>query len=162
MNAEKSLRRLHKLLRAKKYPKALRLVLRPKRGTIKPPFRRDLNHAWFLVGEIHYRMGALRKSTAAFQKALEHWPQDQEALLALADCRSELGQAAEAERLLRGGLEQWSGDAQLTFNLGNALFDQGQYEASIQEYQKTRGDREIWPLAKRNIRSAKFQIKQGR
>lgn len=156
---------IHSLLRKKRYNDVLRLIYDKKSGRIKLPYSVNLNHGWYVIGDIHYRMGRFRDAMDAFRKSLNADKKDAQALWAIANCYSALQSPSLAERYLRKALRLASTTdrPKITYDLGNALFDQKKYPAALKEYKTVKnGDREVSLLAKKNAENAKRRIKGSR
>ena len=107
--------------------RALDRIYDGRKLSIKPPFDSDLNHAWYIVGDIQYRRLDFKKALEAFHKALEYWPQDPDCHFALGNTYSELEEYREAERYYRKALKLSPDDQGIIYNLGNALLDQNKF-----------------------------------
>jgi tetratricopeptide (TPR) repeat protein len=119
-----------------------------------PPFDEDLNHAWYVVGDLYFKKGDFAAAARAFDRSVADRPDDPEALMALANCYSEMDSPRLAERYLRLALK-YSDNVSIVLNLGNALFDQEKYREAIEIYKNipvSSGD--IFRSAQMNIRRA--------
>jgi len=140
------------MLRAGLWQEALHAVYDADTHSIRQAWRFDENHAWYVAGDVWYRQGDYASARRAFLRALDVRPDDLDALTALANCYSELGEPDRAEQTLRNALQHDPGNADLIYNLGNALFDQGKFEQAIGEYVLVADlESEVGELAKRNI-----------
>ncbi len=129
----------------------LEQLLDPATRSIKEPYRVDLNHAWYVVGDIYFQQGEFSRALDSFQKSLHDRPDDVEAMMAAANCASELGEAALSEKYLRAALIR-SENAALLYNLGNALFDQGKFGEALCYFKRVSpSDAELYPMAQRNL-----------
>lgn len=152
---------IYQLSRVGQYDAALAKLLGDDGAQLRAPYNDDLNHGWYVVGDVFYKKGEFRSAAEAFDKAIADRPDDHEALMALANCYFELSMPEMAERYLRVALE-FSDDPALIYNLGNALFDQGRYEEALAEYRRvpeTAG--EICSLARESIRAAQNATETG-
>ena len=135
---------------------ALDHILNYETGRIKSPFSKDLNHAWYLVGSIYFMCDDFNQSLRALKCSLKHWEDDHQAMYGVACCYSELGKPKLAERYFRKALSLSPNRGKYIYNLGNALFDQNEYELAIIEYLKVpKSDLETHLLAQKNILKAK-------
>ncbi|WP_425508303.1 tetratricopeptide repeat protein [Tahibacter amnicola] len=105
---------------------------------IRPPFGSDCNHAWYLVGDAYARSGRWEEALAAFKKSVRSWPEDSEALWAVAGCYDSLGRPKLAERYYAAALKLRPASCELMFNLANVIADQGRYRDAIRIYRKIR------------------------
>lgn len=106
-------------------------------GRINREFTQDKNHAWYVIGDILFKMKKYRESLAAFKKALRDWPDDPDALAAAGDCFSALGNHSFAEKYYRmsNGIKPRP-DTQ--YNIANELLDQKRYKTAYEMYQSIR------------------------
>ena len=149
---------IHRLSKQGEYDRALDLLLDKSGGRINAPYDEDLNHAWYVAGDLYHKKGDFQTAAKAFDKAVADRPDDPEALLALANCYFELEMPGVAERYLRIALRH-SDDIGLIYNLGNALFDQGRYDEALVEYRRVPPDAgEIYEMAQRNIAVARERL----
>jgi tetratricopeptide (TPR) repeat protein len=126
---------VHHALRARKNALAVKMLL-DDTGRIRAQFGTDINHAWYLVGEANFARKRFKEAKYAYRKALLHWPNDVDALMAIANCCSELRQHRYAIRYLKLALEMNPKSAALLFNLGNAQFDIGDFRGALKSYRK--------------------------
>lgn len=133
-------------------------MLDDKKNRIKSPYDSDLNHAWYIVGDIYFENGNYESAIHAFKQALTAWPMDKDAMLALANSYSEIVMPDKAEKVLRDALKLDPKNPLLLYNLANSLFDQGNYQDSIILYEKIeKKDDEVYELAQKNIKRAKYK-----
>ena len=161
-NSETAFQRAHSLLRKKQWKRVVELVCDKRRTRLRLPFNSDANHAWYIVGDALYKSKKISAAAAAFRRAIRAYPQDAQAFWALGNCCSELGKPTLAERYFRKGLKFASAAdrPKLTFNLGNALFDQQKYGAAKKEYKKIgKKDTRLRKLAQNNIRAVDIKLK---
>jgi len=123
-----------------------------------PPFDEDVNHAWYVVGDLYFKKGDFTAAARAFDRSVADRPDDHQALVALANCYSEIGSPSLTEKYLRLALK-YKNDVSLVFNLGNALFDQGKYREAIELYKIIPVDSgDIFKFSQANIRRAEEKI----
>jgi len=106
------------------------------RGRIHADFRADLNHAWYLAGSAAYDAGQLDKALKFFKNSARSWPADTQALMAAANCYSDLNKPRLAARYLEKAIAIEPGNPGLYFNLANSLFDIGKHEEAAALYRK--------------------------
>lgn len=128
-------------------------------GRIRAPFRCDLNHAWYLHGELLFRQGRWLDAIRAYRKAYTRDIRDWHALMAIANCYDEMRKPAMAARNLRQALSIEPRSAELQYNLGNALYDDGQWKEAIHLYRKAQhGVGKVKRLAHRNQKRAEAML----
>lgn len=145
---------IHALLRKKRYDAALAQIYDKKFKRLRPPYSKDGNHGWYIVGDILYKNGKLVDAVVAFRKSVKCDKADAQALWALGNSYSAMDRPLLAERYFRRALETAAkGDrAKLVYNLGNALFDQAKYHAAISEYRKIgKSNARLFSMARKNI-----------
>jgi tetratricopeptide (TPR) repeat protein len=125
---------IHHLLREQQDESVLEKVLDRSRMTINPPYDCDLNHAWYIVGDIYFSAKKYKLSVQAFENSIIDSDEDTDAHLALANSHSKLGHHERARDVLLSALTKKSYDARLRFNLGNAFFDLGDITNAIANY----------------------------
>ena len=153
---------IHKLLRQHKYSYAFKLLIDEKKGRIKSPFNSDINHSWYLVGDILYTAKKYTQALIAFKKSLRNWPEDYQAMCAIANCYSDLNKPKLAQRFLLKAIRVAGRKDELVYNLGNALFDQKKYEAAALEYKKvSKKNKMVYKLAIKNLKKCEATKKQG-
>lgn len=145
-------RTVFQLSRDSKWKQAIALMLDRKRTRLRPEFRSDGNHAWYVVGDLYWKDGDIGNALLAFRKAVRAWAEDVQALWAVGNCYSALGRHRMAERFFRRALKIDPANPSLAFNLGNSLFDQKRYEEALPAYRLAakRGS-DVCTRAKRNI-----------
>ncbi|WP_312320653.1 tetratricopeptide repeat protein [Stenotrophomonas sp.] len=122
----------------------------------------DANGAWYSEGDVLFERGRFAEALAAFRCAYLADRSDHFALMAMANSASELGQARRAARYLKLALRLVPDDATLWFNLGNALFDIGDYQAALQAYARVPADNPAGAAAKRNAALAASRLAVAR
>jgi tetratricopeptide (TPR) repeat protein len=148
---------IHSLLQQKEYDLALHKLL-TKAHRLRARFCTDQNHSWYLVGSAFYKMNDLRRALSAYQKALEAWPGDVEAMWALANCHSERGHPEQAAKILKRAIVLAPRNQALKYNYANALFDLGQYEQAIKLYQQLLRSKRVGKAAGRNLALARRRL----
>lgn len=136
---------------------AERMLLDDEGMRIRAPFNSNLNHAWYVAGDILYRRGRMGEAVAAFRRALRHWPDDQAAMMAIANCYSELGRPRWSAYYLEKALRHRGRKPELLYNLGNAYFDLRDFTKAIQCYRDAsrRAVGELKARCVRNLHLAK-------
>ncbi|MEE8058501.1 MAG: tetratricopeptide repeat protein [Pseudomonadales bacterium] len=152
--------KIHELLTEKHYDQVLNLVLNSTTNKIESPYCEDLNHAWYLMGNIFTDKEDYESAISAFKKSLADWPEDDQAMSALANCYMEIGKPIQAQKQLEHAIKIKPKD-EYFYNLGNALFDQCEYGKAIELYKKIgRDDGELYELGHKNIAHAKRKMKK--
>lgn len=121
-----------------------------------------LNNALYQAADELYKQGKIKEALEEFKKALKAWPTDSDSAWAIADCYSEMGKPEEAEDYYKKALKYCPEDkrADLTYNIGNALFDQRRFKEAILIYETIPKEHQAYKLAKRSIGAAKRSIKR--
>lgn len=120
----------------------------------------DLNHEAYGEGCKHYNNKDFNRAKNSFEIALEYWPLDPQALMALGNCFDELNKPSRAEKCYRKSLK-YSAEKDIPsvlYNLGNSLFDQGKMAEAIECYSKISGQNEVYSSAQRNSKLAHESI----
>ena len=127
------------------------------------PDASDLNHEAYAEGCKFYDKGHFSRAKRSFETALEYWPLDPQALMAVGNCYDELNNPSRAEVFYRKSLKYSAekGIANVMFNLGNSLFDQGKMEEAIECYSKISGQEKVFWSAQRNTKLANDRISQN-
>lgn len=122
----------------------------------------DPNHVAYVRGEKKYTERRYSEAAQYFLLALEEWPEDWMSMHALGDCYSEMKRPRKAEKYFRLALQVAPQErrADLIYNLGNALFDQGRYDEAIEQYRQVPCGHKIAQLAANNISAC--QVRLGR
>jgi len=138
---------ISRLLREGEHFKALAQLV-GKDGQIRADFRADLNHAWYLAGNAAYDAGQINRALAFFKKSARTWPEDTKALMAIANCYSELNKPRWTAHYLARAIQIDPNNPDLNYNLANARFDLGQYKEAVTLYMKVidvgRGETKEW------------------
>lgn len=153
-NIDKLFGEVYSEIRLGNYENALTLLLREDRH-LRCPFKSaNANHAWYVVGDTYFKLGKFSYAINAFKNSLRACRDDVEALWAIGNAYSEIGRPRLAERYFRKALylDKTNSD-ELSFNLGNALFDQKKYAEAISIYLKVkRKNKAIWKKSLKNIK----------
>ena len=151
---------IHALLKQGHLKKALCNLYNSRNDTIKPPYNYDLNHAWYVVGDIYFRNKDFKRAVPAFKHSLDSWQEDGDAYLAIGNCYDELCEFAAAEDHFRKALEINPKCDKSMYNLGNMLFDQEKYKESIECYEKVvNRDTAVGKMSYKNLKLAKSRLK---
>ncbi len=127
---------VHELLRKGRRTEALDLVYNKAEDVIEPPYRFDLNHAWYVVADILYKERRFEQSKSVFEKSLVSRPDDVAAIIGLANCYVGTDAPAMAVNILSAALSKHPFDCTLLYNYGNCHFDLEQWEEAIEAYEK--------------------------
>lgn len=154
---------LHNMLRRDALDPALRCILDFDTARIRKPYNADINHAWYVVGDIYYRLGDFSQSLRAFRAAFLKNNDDYQAAKAIGNCYSEMGRYKMAERFYKKAIllnkEDLKEDLELIYNIGNALFDQKKFKEAVCAYEKVldseKANRNLLKMAKNNLVAAK-------
>ncbi len=116
----------------------------------------DLNHSLYKKGCSFYDSKDYRKAIISFREALEYWPEDGEAWLALGNCYDANNKPKRAEKCFRQSLTYQTGKIRnmALFNLGNSLYDQCLYKDAINYYDQISKSDEIYGVAVINKKRA--------
>jgi len=122
----------------------------------------EINNHHYSFGDKLYKEGNYREALLEFEKALSAIPIDCDTNWAVASCYSELGKADLAEKYYKKALENCTENQkhELSYNIGNALFDQLKYRESIQYYEGIPKASSVYTKAKTNIKVAKRKIER--
>ena len=151
---------IHVLLTQGHLEEALRILYNSRNDTIKPPYDHDLNHAWYVVGDIYFRNKDFKRAVHAFKHSLDAWQEDSDAYLAIGNCYDELCEYTAAEDHFRKALEINPKCERSMFNLGNMLFDQEKYQEAIECYKEVvNSDTVVGKRSYKNIKLAKSRLK---
>lgn len=152
---------VYQRLRLGDYGGAIKRVLNRRSGRVRQEYSKSLNHAWYVVGDAHYRSGNFEAAISAFKKSSRHGKDDVEPLLAIANSYSESRKPRYAVHYLRRAIDQFGSDARLLYNLGNAYFDLRQYDEATRIFSRlARGRGSISAMAKRNLQAIEFKKKE--
>ena len=128
--------KLHTVIRRGRANDALRMLFDKTGRKIRKPYTDDLNHAWYLVGDILYDKRDYQKAVMAFKKSTRSRPEDYQALWATAECYSEMKRPRIAVRYWEKAISIAGAKDELVFNLGNAFFDLSEFKKAISCYDK--------------------------
>lgn len=111
------------------------------------------NYELYSLGEDAFRKGCFAEARKYFKVALEYCPDDSDTWRALGTCYDELKQPKKAEACLRKALEFADAESvpDITFSLGNSLYDQEKYAEALQLYLEIPKGATVWRQASRNI-----------
>ena len=151
---------IHLLLKSAEYDEALKKLYNIKLESINPPYDTDLNHSWYIVGDIFYKNKSYFSAIKAFKNALIDEPDDIEASLALSNSYSEVDLHKESIITLEKALLVEKANEKLNYNLGNAWFDLGNYKVAIKYYRKIIKDEILYSLSSSNIDACYYNIKK--
>ena len=100
------------------------------------PFDQDVNHAWYVIADIHCRQGRFDSGKRAFERALIEWPEDVDALIGLANACSELEMSELSLRTLIVAKKINPFDERVSYNLANAHLDCEDHEEAVAIYER--------------------------
>jgi tetratricopeptide (TPR) repeat protein len=147
---------IYELVKDKQYDKAISILVDLNTNQLRKRFRADVNHSWYCVGKIFSNKQNYSDAVKAFKKSLKTRVDDVQALWLIADSYSELKKPKLAERYYRKAImyaQNHKDIMAITYNLGNALFDQKRFDEAIACYEKI--DESIpdtYKLAQSNIK----------
>jgi tetratricopeptide (TPR) repeat protein len=153
---------VHQKIRQRRFQEALTMLYDQKANRLKPAFRNFPNHAWYVVGDIKYKIRDFNKAIEAFKKAIRQLPSDGDAYLALANSYSELKQVNLSIKALKKCIAFGASDGRHRYNLGNCYFDIGDFEEASRYFKSvTRVQKNgIGALARRNLKICKEKMSQ--
>jgi Tfp pilus assembly protein PilF len=124
------------------------------------PQASDLNHKAYIRGCKHFDNGSYIEAAKSFQSALEYWPRDPQAWLALGNCYDELQNPVKAEEYFRRALQYCSNEnrGDITYNLGNALMDQRKNGEAITCFAVVPRSAKSYERAQKNLIEAKLRL----
>ena len=126
------------------------------------PDSSELNHGAYKRGCVLFKNGAFDKAKLAFEEALEYWPKDSQAWMALGNCEDELNKPKLAEASFRRALQYCEENrSAIRFNLANSLFDQERYIEAIKLYEQIPEESNVHAVALRNLSAAKRSLSKG-
>jgi tetratricopeptide (TPR) repeat protein len=123
----------------------------------------DRNHTAYRRGDQLFKKGQWVEAGAQFEIAIQERPEDWQAMWALGNCYAELKKPRKAAQQFEQALTLADNDAlpSLRFNFGNALFDQGQYEAAIEQYRLVPQGHHVARAAANNLARAERRLRGG-
>lgn len=121
--ADKSYREIYDLKNKGRYAVALSKLFESN-GRPCAQFSHDMNHFYYVVGDILFKMKRYKEAKIAFKKAVTNWPKDAQALFAIAHCCELLKQPGTAMKWYSRSLaSKYSAEA--AYNFANLLLDSG-------------------------------------
>lgn len=116
----------------------------------------DKNHEAYGRGVKLFEQSFYSLAKNEFKAALDYWPEDHQAWMALGNCFDEMKKPIRAEKCFRKALifcfeQERSG---IYFNLGNSLLDQYRLEEAIESYQKVTAQSPAYRAAQINMKRA--------
>lgn len=148
-------------VRKQQYDEAINLLFDTSNNSLREQFKKDANHSWYLLGDIFFKKENYSESINFFKRSLRTRADDVQALWAVANAYSELARPKLAERYYRKAIQYAKSSEDLMgliYDLGNALFDQKQYEEAISCYLKVDNSLpSIYKVAQKNINLFKQQ-----
>ena len=152
-------KRVHFLLKNGELEKVLDLLFTKNRKSINKPYDNDLNHAWYLGGDIYYRFEDYQQAIHCFKNSILARPDDVDAILAIANCYSKINMPNKSTEWLEKGLNIDSNNNALLYNYANSLYDQGRYKEAVEKYNEvTDLDKDIYELARKNLKKSRRKI----
>ena len=116
----------------------------------------EQNHEYYTQGCKAFDASDYQKALALFKNSIEYWPEDPQAWMAVGNCYDVLKRPKRAEEAFRESL-QYSDPVrseEVSFNLGNSVFDQGRYLEAIEVFETIHPGSELWIKAQNNIKLA--------
>jgi predicted Zn-dependent protease len=117
----------YELVRKKQYKKAISVLMTPEH-TIRPEFQAFPNHVWYCVGTVYFSLGDYVEAISFLKRALQDWPGDVQAWLALGNSYSEQKCFQEASHCFHAIMVLDPSHTDAVFNYASALIDMGQFE----------------------------------
>lgn len=149
---------VHALMRDEKWSAALGILCDAQTGALSEKFLFDRNHAWYCVGDIHFRQEKYELAKQAFKKSVSYRRDDEDALMAIGNCYNALRRSKLAERYFRQALNVPGSTfsakirAEMRFNLANSLLDQSRFDEAITLFKRlTRAHVSIRTSARKNL-----------
>lgn len=127
---------IYRLKNAARFTDALEKIYDCRRDCICAPFDQDVNHAWYVIADIHCRQGQFDFAKRAFERALIEWPDDVDALIGLANACFELDMHELSLRTLMVAKKVNPFDERVWYNLANAHLDCEDYEDAVAIYER--------------------------
>jgi tetratricopeptide (TPR) repeat protein len=144
---------IHKLLKSKQYDNVLDLLVDRTTHEIKPCYQSDMNHACYIAGDIYFKMKNYLIASEFFKKAILDFPEDGEALHALANCYSEIGDYDLAKTAYESALVHDPENPVIKYNYANTLFDIGEHGKAKKIYESIPDDAgEVYWLSLKNLK----------
>ena len=116
----------------------------------------DQNHAAYGRGCKQYKVTNYYMAIAEFVAALEYWPEDPQAWMALGNCFDEIDKPKKAEYCYRRSVElsPENDKPKVRYNLANSIFDQYRYDEAIVLYRMIPEDDPVREQAQKNLQLA--------
>ena len=116
----------------------------------------DLNHAAYGRGCEQYKATNYYMAADEFVAALEYWPEDPQAWMALGNCYDEIGKPKKAEYCYRKSvdLSPDNDKPKVQYNLANSIFDQDRFDEAISLYRMIPDDDPVREQAQKNLQLA--------
>lgn len=150
---------VYEQIRAGHYQQALDLIYDAKKNQIYSCYQQDENHAWYVIGDIFYKMTHHEQAIFAFKNAIQAWHEDVDAYLAWSNILNEQGAYQQAINVLTQALN-FSNDARLFYQFANNLFDQQKFAEALIYYKKVPVDcTELYSLAVKNSQYAQRKLR---
>ena len=125
------------------------------------PKASELNHLAYKRGDEMFKVANFYSAASEFTEALEYWPQDSEAWMALGNCFDEIEKPRKAEYCFKAALLHCREEKRpsLEYNLGNSLFDQGRMDEAITLYAGIPKEHSSYKKAQENLGLARQKSK---
>lgn len=136
MESKDNFEKVHELLLQRRFADALVEIYDQATDAVLFPYNSDLNHAWYVIGDIGWKTSDLKLALRGFKESLCHRPDDFEALWALGNVLSELGKHDESENCFRRALDLNPQSSEVAFNLANELLDQEKFSEAVKIYEE--------------------------
>lgn len=101
------------------------------------------NHALYLLGCYHLKLGQNRSAVRFFKKAISVWPQDCDSYVAISNCDV---LSEDVIEVMRQGTVQCPRDDRIAVNLANILFDLEKYEEAKEVAMKVNKSSEYYSV----------------
>jgi len=147
LNAEQVIQRLEYVREAREHENTATLF----------EYDTDHNHAWYLLGLAHEKLGDLTTAAKCFRVAAETWPSDADAYVAYSNTEPNARLQTE---FLEAGLQHVD-DPRIRFNLANAYFDLAAPENALRHLEAISGDWESYGEVVEAINLALSRIQQA-
>jgi tetratricopeptide (TPR) repeat protein len=150
-------RKIHTLLRAKRYRAVRKAILDDKTGRVVPPYTEDLNHTWYVIGNAELGAKRYDRALKAYQRSYRH--DDGEgwmALMAIGNCYYQMKRPRMALRYYARALRFVPSNAELRYNLANMYIDLRQYSNAISRLRRiSTRDVELRRKIRKNLQLAR-------
>jgi len=120
------------------------------------PDASDLNHEAYMNGVRFYKQKEYARAKILFEEALKYWSEDPQAWFALGNCHDAMNKPNRAEVCYLMSLKYSPKEAQpgVYYNLGNAYFDQGNYQKAVDCYKRIGSQCDVYCSAQKNLKLA--------